>query len=165
VKIEIADRQPVKVAYLRYTGPFGEPVGKFWRATVSPWLADHGLIDCPRYGVALDNPMTTPPGKCRYDACVELPRGLTLPDADQTTVPGGLYAVTHFKGTGADIGAAWDAFVGAVCANPAHRLDSTRHAYEHYPRGAHFDLKTGMFGCELCLPLSGPGDAASTREQ
>jgi AraC family transcriptional regulator len=153
VKIEITERQPVRVAYLRYTGPFGEPLGRFWRNTVAPWLADHGLIDCPRYGVALDNPMHTPPEKCRYDACVELPRGVTLPDADETTIPGGRCAVTHFKGTGADIGPAWGAFVGAAMADAANRLDMQRHAYEYYPRGATFDPKTGVFACELCLPL------------
>jgi len=153
VKIEIAERQPVKVAYLRYTGPFGEPVGKFWRSTVSPWLADHGLLDCPRYGIALDNPMTTPPERCRYDCCVALPTGLDLPDADQNTIPGGRYAVTHFKGTGAGIGAAWNAFVTAARADAANVIDPQRLAFEHYPRGASFDTKTGTFACELCLPL------------
>ena len=29
---------------------------RFWRNTVAPWLADHGLVDCPRYGVTLDDP-------------------------------------------------------------------------------------------------------------
>ena len=105
MRIDITERPAVRVAYLRYTGPFGDPVGRFWRNTVSPWLADHGLVDCPRYGVALDNPMDTPPERCRYDACVELPPGLSLPDAPERNLAGGRYAVTHFKGTGADIGA------------------------------------------------------------
>jgi AraC family transcriptional regulator len=96
MEVEIVERQPVRVAYLRYTGPFGEPVGKFWRATVGPWLADHGLVDCPRYGVALDDSRKIPPAKCRYDACVELPPGLTLPDAESRTLAGGRYAVTTF---------------------------------------------------------------------
>jgi AraC family transcriptional regulator len=152
VKIQIAERQPVKVACLRYTGPFGEPVGRFWRATVAPWLADLGLLDCPRYGVSLDNPRTTPPDKCRYDACVELPRGLTLPDVAEATIAGGRYAITYFKGTNAEIGAAWGAFVAATLAEAASP-DAQRHPYEHYPRGASFDAKTGAFSCELCLPL------------
>jgi AraC family transcriptional regulator len=151
VNIETVERQPVKVAYLRYTGPFGEPLGKFWRNTVSPWLADHDLIDCPRYGVALDNPMSTAPDKCRYDACVELPHGLALPDAAETTIAGGRYAVTHFKGTSAEIGAAWGAFVGG-CAARGVPMDKTRPPFEHYPRGASFEPKTGVFTCELCLP-------------
>jgi AraC family transcriptional regulator len=154
VRIEITERQPVRVACLRYTGPFGEPISRFWRSTVTPWLAELGLLDCPRYGISVDNPMNTAPEKCRYDACVELPRDMTLPDAVEATISGGRYAVTHFKGTGADIGAAWGAFVSATLRNSTNRLDSSRSAFEHYPRGAHFDTKTGVFSCELCLPLS-----------
>lgn len=153
MRIQIVERQPVKVAYQRYVGPYGEPLSRFWRATVTPWLADHGLLDCPRYGVALDNPMTTQPANCRYHACVELPPGLDLPDSDQTTIPGGRYAVTHFRGTGAEIGAAWGAFIAAVAADPANRIGTQRQPFEHYPRGATYDTKTGGFSCELCLPL------------
>lgn len=152
MNIDVVERQPVRVAYLRYTGPFGEPVGKFWRNTVSPWLADHGLIDCPRYGVTIDNPMVTPPDKCRYDACVELPPGLKLPDAAQTSISGGRYAVTLFKGSGADIGRAWNAFA-AECTDLGLMWDTLRLPFEHYPRGAHFDHKTGNFACELCIPV------------
>jgi AraC family transcriptional regulator len=154
VKIEIAERTDVKVAFLRYTGPPGEPIGRFWRATVAPWLADNGLVDCPRYGVSLDDPATTPPEKCRYDACVELPKGLSLEDAEETTIPGGRYAITNFRGTGAEIGAAWCAFVGEALANPSNIFDHQRHPFEHYPRGALFDSRSGVFACELCLPLA-----------
>jgi AraC family transcriptional regulator len=154
VKITVIERQPVQVAYLRYTGPFGEPLTRFWRANVAPWLADNGLVDCPRYGVALDNPRETPPGKCRYDACVELPAGLTLPDAAQATIPGGKYAVTPFKGSGADIGKAWDEFMVALLEDPATAVDNTRYPLEHHPRGASYDTRTGVFACELCLPLT-----------
>jgi AraC family transcriptional regulator len=153
VKIEITERQPVKVACLRYTGPFGEPLGRFWRGTVTPWLADHGLVDCPRYGVTLDNPRDTPPEKCRYEACVELPRGLTLPDAAESIIPGGRYAVTRFRGTGAQIGAAWSEF-GHTLSGTGDRIDSQRHPFEHYPRGATYDVRSGVFSCELCLPLT-----------
>jgi AraC family transcriptional regulator len=152
MKIVIVDRRPVKVFFLRYTGPFGEPVWKFWRNSVSPWLADHGLLDCPRYGVAVDNPGDTPPENCRYDACVEVPYGLQLPDAEETTLPGGRYAVTHFKGVGAEIGAAWSAFA-AACFDQ-YPVDRQRLAFEHYPRGATLDPKTGVFACELCLPVT-----------
>ena len=144
----------MRVAYLRYTGPVGEPVGRFWRTTVSPWLAEHGMLDCPRYGVTVDNPMNTPPEKCRYDACVELPGGVALPNSGETTIPGGRYAVTRFKGTGVEIGAAWGAFVAVALGNAANVMDPTRSPFEHYPRGASYDPKTRIFSCELCLPLS-----------
>jgi len=140
---------------MRYTGPYGERLGRFWRNTVTPWLAEHGMLDCPRYGVPLDDSMNTPPERCRYDACVELPRDMTLPDAEETTIPGGRYAVTNFKGTGAEIGAAWGTFAGAVSGNSTNASDPSRCPFEHYPRGAFFDVKTGVFSCELCLPVLG----------
>ena len=143
----------MRVAYLRYTGAYGEPLARFWRVKVTPWLAEHGMLDCPRFGVPLDDSMKTPPEKCRYDACVELPRGMTLPDSGEATIAGGRYAVTHFKGTSAEIGAAWGAFVGAVLRNPANAMDSSRPPFESYPRGALVDSRTGVFSCELCLPL------------
>lgn len=153
MNIAIIDRQAIRVACLRYTGPLGEPVGKFWRATAGPWLADHGLIDCPRYGVTVDDPMNTPAERCRYDACVELPTGLTLPDAETRNIAGGRYAVTRFKGTSGEIGPAWGAFLRECQAGRGLRIDESRQPFEHYPRGAVFDAKYGVFACELCLPV------------
>ena len=150
--IDLVERHPVRVAYRRYTGPLGQPLNRFWRAQVAPWLAEMGLLDCPRYGVALDNPGTTAPEKCRYDCCVELPAGLSLADSPESTIAGGQFAVTRFKGTGAEIGAAWDEFVGACTARNLP-FDPSRPAFEFYPRGASFDAKTGVFSCELCYPV------------
>jgi AraC family transcriptional regulator len=153
VNIDIVERAPARVAYLRYVGPLGEPLGRFWRGTVSPWLANHDLTDCPRYGVSIDDPTRTPPEDCRYDACVELPPGLTLPGAAQSTVAGGRYAVTRFRGTSAQIGTGWTAFFSRVVAVGTRR-DPARPLFEHYPRGAPYDHRTGEFMCELCIPVS-----------
>jgi len=152
VNIDIVERAPARVAFLRYTGPFGDPLGRFWRTTVSPWLAELDLVDCPRYGVSVDDPTHTPPERCRYDACVELPPGLTLPDVAEATVAGGRYAVTTFQGTCAQVGAAWTAFfTGAVVRGLVR--DESRPLVEHYPRGATRDPRTGAFACELCMPV------------
>jgi AraC family transcriptional regulator len=151
-RITVTDRAPARVACQRYTGPLGEPLGRFWRVIVMPWLAEHGLLDCPRYGIMLDALRLVPSEPCRYDACIELPPGLSLPDAAEITIPGGRYAVSTFKGTSAQIGVAWSAFVSAVLAQG--RLDPRRHPFEHYPRGSTFDARTGLFSCELCLPLA-----------
>lgn len=154
MNIDFVDRAPARVAYLRYTGPYGEPLGRFWRTVVSPWLADHGLLDCPRYGVPLDDPMTMPPERTRYNCCVQLSSGLTIPDATESIISGGRYAISRFKGTPADIDAAWSALVRE--RNSRHlKGDAARLPFEHYPRGAFFDHRTGAFACELCLPVTG----------
>jgi AraC family transcriptional regulator len=152
VNIEIVERAPARVACLRYTGPVGDPLGRFWRATVSPWLAEQDLMDCPRYGVSIDDPTHTPPESCRYDACVELPPGLALPDARQSTIAGGRYAVTCFRGTAAQVGAGWTAFFTSAVVRGLAR-DAARPLLEHYPRGAPYDQRTGVFACQLCIPV------------
>jgi AraC family transcriptional regulator len=154
MKIDLIERQPVRVACQRYTGPFGAPLAVFWRSKVGPWLAENGLLDCPRYGVTLDDPSRTPPEKCRYDCCVELPPGLSLPESPEATLAGGRYAVTRFKGTAAEIGTAWGEFLRDFHAMPGQRIDYARAPLEHYPRGALRDARTGVFACELCLPVA-----------
>jgi AraC family transcriptional regulator len=163
VRIDIVERQPVRLLCWRYTGPYGEAVGRFWRNTVAPVLADYGLIDCPRYGVILDDPKHTAPEACRYDACVQLPAGLSLNDTPETTILGGHYAVTPFKGRGAEIAAAWEALPGVFGRDSAYCPDHMRPPFEHYPRGAFHDARTGVFACELCLPATrrrGPDNLA-----
>jgi AraC family transcriptional regulator len=152
VNIDIVERAPARVACLRYTGPVGEPLGRFWRGTVSPWLAERDLMDCPRYGVAIDDPVNTPPERCRYDACVELPAGLALDDVPESTIAGGRYAVTRFDGTAAQIGAVWTAFFTSAVVRGIER-DPARPLVEHYPRGAAYDHRTGAFACLLCIPV------------
>lgn len=157
MNIDIVERAPARIAYLRYTGPLGEPLVRFWRGTVAPWLADHDLIDCPRFGVCLDDPLTTSSAACRYDAGVELPPGVNLPDAEQTTIAGGAHAVARFKGTGAQIGGAWREFLAAAAARSL-APDTARAPFEYYPRGAGYDPRSGVFACELCLPLAARDD-------
>lgn len=154
MRIRIVEWQPAQVVCLRYTGPHGEPLLRFWRSTVTPWLADHGLVDCPRYGVVLDDPSTTPAASCRYDAGVELPEGLSLPGTATRSIAGGRYATASFKGTAADIASAWSGFYTGVLGDGSNQRDPHRLPLEHYPRGASFDARTREFSCNLCLPLA-----------
>src|SRR3569832_795014 len=124
MKIGFVERQPARVAYLRASG---EPPSRFWRGVVGPWLAEHGLLDCPRYGVIAGD---------QYGAGIELPRGMTLPDVAETMIAGGRYAITHFKGGGQEIAAAWSAFTAQLLAGAGNRVDRSRAALEHMPRGA-----------------------------
>src|SRR5262249_41872337 len=88
MKINVVDTAPTRVAYLRHLGAYGPDVGAFWNKTVMPWIGSLGLLDKPRYGIGLDNPSVTPPEKCRYDACIEVPADFTAkPPAATATLP------------------------------------------------------------------------------
>jgi len=154
MKVRIVEREPVHVAYLRYTGPVGPGIGKFWMETVAPWMGTNNLYGRARYGISLDDPSVTNPAKCRYDACVASPDGETLTGNPQRKViPGGRYAALPFKGTAAEIGAAWDALLRDWLPGSGMQLDA-RPFFEHYPPDGYFDPKTGAFSCEICVPVA-----------
>ena len=107
MELKTVDRQPVRVACLRYTGPFGPAIGEFWRDNVQPWLQANEL-NVSTYGLALDDAASTPAEKLRYDACAEVKPGFVGTGLYHLAIiPGGKYAVAAFKGTAAEIGAAW----------------------------------------------------------
>ena len=157
MRIDVVERPAVRVACMHYTGPPGEPLGRFWRGTVAPWLAEHGLVDCPRYGVSRDDPMSTPPEQCRYDAAVQIGVGLrTGPDVQVMDYEGGDYACMHFVGTGPEIAAAW-AQMGAPGQIPDGWEWEPRAALEIYDEDFAVDPATGRFPCWLCIPIKRAG--------
>jgi AraC family transcriptional regulator len=107
LQVAIKTRPPVRVAYLRYQGPFGAPLGKFWRREVYPWLAANNLLGAPKYGISHDDPQVTEKSKCRYDAGAEVGPDFVPPQNSQIeTLAGGLYACTKFEGTSEELPAA-----------------------------------------------------------
>jgi AraC family transcriptional regulator len=152
MEVRIIDRAPVKIAYMRYIGPYGPAVAEFWQQSFAPWMIAHGLMGAARYGIGHDDPAITAPEKCRYDACVEVPAGFTVSGALSTTLPAGKYACTRYYGNGADIGAVWQSLLRDWLPASGMQLDS-RPFLEYYPVGAPYDPQTGSFDCDLCVPL------------
>jgi AraC family transcriptional regulator len=152
--VTLVDRPPTTVAYLRHVGPYGKPISDFWQKTVYPWMVTNNLLGQPRYGISHDDPAITEPGKLRYDACVEVAEGFVGAGNHQmTTIPGGKYAVTHFKGTVESIGDAWASLLRDWLPASGMQLDS-RPFFEYYPRDSTYDPKTGEFTCDLCIPVA-----------
>lgn len=154
MKVTIIDRQPATIAYFRHLGPYGETVARFWQETYVPWAIMNKLgPDHARYGISHDDPGVTAPEQCRYDACAEVsPDFVATGGALKTTIPGGKYAVLRFKGTVAEIGEAWTGLLRDWLPASGYQMDS-RPCFEYYPRGATYDANTGVFSCEICVPV------------
>jgi AraC family transcriptional regulator len=153
MNVKIIERPPVHLAYLRYTGPYGPNIGRFWRDTVAAWIETNNLMGRDRYGISLDDPSVTDPAKCRYDACVESPEGEMLSGNPQRKVlAGGKYAAMAFEGTGAQIAGAWDLLLRDWLPQSGLQLDS-QPMFEHYPGDAKYDPQTGVFRCDICVPV------------
>jgi AraC family transcriptional regulator len=154
MKVKLIDREDVRVAYLRHTGPYGPDIGRFWMETVASWMETNDLMGRDRYGIGLDDPSVTDPAKCRYDACVPSPEGEVLSGSPHHKIlPGGRYAALAFEGTGEQIPAAWDALLRDWLPQSGLQLD-TRPFFEFYPGDGKYDPKTGIFACDICVPVA-----------
>lgn len=154
MQVKLIDRDPVSVAYLRHTGPYGQDISRFWMKKVAPWMEANNLFGRDRYGISLDDPIVTKPDQCRYDACVSSPAGEVIAgEAHHKVIPGGRYACLAYEGTGAEIGAAWDALLRDWLPKSGLQLDS-RPFFEHYPVDGRYDPKTGAFSCNICVPVA-----------
>jgi AraC family transcriptional regulator len=154
VNVRLIDCPPLRMGYLRYQGAYGPALGRFWAQTFTPWLATQNLGPVSRFGIGHDDPSLTPAEQCRYDAGVAVPDDW-VPNSGAlvTELPGGRYAVLDFEGTAADIGAAWAAMMGQWLPSSGLQLDA-RPCFEHYGPASTFDERTGVFNCELCIPVA-----------
>ncbi len=154
MKVQVIERKPVAIAYLRRVGPYGRPIGAFWQTQVYPWMVANGLIGQARYGISHDDPRVTAPEQCRYDAGCEIPANLLARgDAHRTTIPGGQYAALVFNGVVDEFEAAWDALLRDWLPGSGLQLDS-RPMFEYYPTDASYDPSTGALECQLCVPVT-----------
>ncbi|MRW92331.1 AraC family transcriptional regulator [Duganella sp. FT80W] len=151
MQYEIKELPEVRVAYLRYKGPFGAAIGDFWKEVFTPWQTAFRLNGKVTYGVAQDDPSTTPADQCRYDACVEVAADYAIqPPAKEAHLPAGRYAVYAFQGTADQVPAAWGAFFGQVHADG--KADEGA-CFERYPADYAMDPATGVFTADLCIPV------------
>jgi len=152
--LEIRHLPPMRLAYMRQTGPYGPALTALWER-FGQWCERHRLHD-PRpkyYGISLDNPATTAPENCRYDACVQVGVGLRPgTDAQIQDFAGGDYACSRFTGTGPEMGAAWARMMDARQVPAGWQL-AARPALEIYDEDFAVDPATGAFPCWLCLAV------------
>ena len=154
MKVTLIARDPVRVAYLRHFGPYGQPLSAFWQEVVFPWLVTNDLLGRPRYGISYDDPSITAADKCRYDACVELPANFVANGgAMVTTIPGGKYAASRFRGNAGEVGEAWSALLRDWLPASGLQLDA-RPCFEYYPTDADCDAASGAFSCDIVIPVA-----------
>lgn len=150
----VEQRPEVRIAYLRYQGPFGAALNTFWTEKVFPWLAASNLLAAPKYGISRDDPQVTAPSKCRYDAGAEVGKNFVPSSgARLDTIAGGLYARTRYKGMPKDMPAAWDRLLREWLPESGYQLDN-RPCFEYYGLDCAGDEATGECECDLCIPIT-----------
>ena len=153
MQVEIRILPARRLAYLRHTGPYGDPgIGRTWQR-FGQWCGQHGLAMGERIGISQDNPEITPADKLRYDCCVPVeadfkPEG----EIGVQDFAGGKYACAPFRGTGAEIHQAWMRTYGEWLPQSGWQADD-KPGVELYGEDFVMDPKTGAFNCHLCVPV------------
>ena len=154
MNVRVADMPALRVAFMRYVGPYGaRGIPALWNR-LRTWATAHDLGPGPhvKLGVAYDDPSITSPERCRYDACVVVPRDF-VPDrlVDVMDVAGGRHAIAEFVGTAHEIESAWDRVFAGWLPGSGYQPDD-RPCYELYRGDPSVDGR-GTFRCELHLPV------------
>ncbi|MDV2888408.1 GyrI-like domain-containing protein, partial [Alkalihalophilus pseudofirmus] len=70
-----------RIAYVRQVGPYG-PANRLAMEKVKKWAAEKKLTKSAIiFGIPQDNPETTNPENCRYDACVVIAKDYQIDDS------------------------------------------------------------------------------------
>lgn len=126
MKVKIEHREPVRLAFMRHVGPYGE-VGAAWDKFL-PVLGKDGRLDGDALivGICHDDPEVTPPDKIRYDACVTVDESFQPSgDIGVQFIPGGEYAVTTHFGPYEKLGETYTELLGQWLPRSGRELRST----------------------------------------
>jgi AraC family transcriptional regulator len=128
----VKELQPVKVLFLRHTGPYSQ-VGATWGRLMS-WAGMRGLLGphMRMLGIVYDDPDVTPADKVRYDAAIVLSRPVE-PEGEfgVIEIPGGAYAVFTHRGPYETLGQTHQRFFGAWLPSSGRELRDAE-AFEEY---------------------------------
>ena len=155
MSIQVRELPPYHVAYMRYVGPYGpHGIPELW-IKFQKWMEVRGLATdtAIKVGVGHDDPGITAAEKCRYDACVVVPRDFPSDKwVNVVDLPGGKAAVAEFRGSAHEIEGAWARVFSAWLPGSGYQPDD-RPCVEIYRGPAGVDGKPRAFRCELCLPV------------
>lgn len=139
-----------RIAYVRQTGPYG-PANTQAMEKLKQWAHEKKLLteSAVILGIPQDNPETTPPEQCRYDACIVISKDYLVDTHDSISegeLLGGKYAIFQINHTAEDVQKAW-AGIFSELQNKGYQMDN-RPVLERYS-GDMIDNHQ----CEICVPV------------
>lgn len=89
-----------RIAYMRRVGPYG-PANSEVMERLKKWAKEKGLFQSAAIlAISQDDPKTTKPVHCRFDACIVLPDNYQLDDSiDEGELSGGKYLIFEVEHT------------------------------------------------------------------
>ncbi|MEK4029649.1 MULTISPECIES: GyrI-like domain-containing protein [Bacillaceae] len=137
-----------RLAYVRQVGPYG-PANIQAMEKLKKWAKKKNLLvgSAIILGIPQDNPETTLPENCRYDACIVISKDYQLDDSIyEGELSGGQYVVFKVKHTTESVQKAWAEMFPAL-QNNGYQVDD-KPIFERYSG----DMINNDY-CEICVPV------------
>jgi len=138
-----------RIAYVRQVGPYG-PANAQAMNTLKQWADKNQLLNeaAILFGIPQDDPTTTPPEKCRYDACIVITESERLEDefVEIGELSGGDYLICKVRHTAEAIQQAWNVIIPHLQTS-GYRMDN-KPVIERY----RWELLNQHY-CEICVPV------------
>ena len=147
----IIEQMPLmNIAFNRNVGPYGK--GNYTTMErIKKFAKDNNLFneDTIILGISRDNPETTKPEKCRYDACIVVSENFKTEEHDiqKGIIEGGKYAVFIIEHTAEAVQKAWNEIFQDVLSR-GYKIDSSKCILERYRVKM---IKNNK--CEICVPI------------
>jgi len=147
MKFKIETLPNYRIAYMRRVGPYG-PTNIEVMEKLKKWAKKKDLLESAiLFAIPQDNPETTLPDHCRFDACIVIPHDYQVDDSVfEGEISGGKYLIYDVKHTAEDIQKAYSDIFSSL-QNNEYQLDN-RPMMEKYMG----DMVNNPY-CEICVPL------------
>ncbi|MGG0239187.1 AraC family transcriptional regulator [Bacillus rhizoplanae] len=147
MNIKVETLPKYRIAYVRQVGPYG-PANIQAMEKLKKWAEEKNLVKSAIIlGIPQDNPETTLPENCRYDACIVISKDYQIDDSIcESELSGGKYVICKVKHTAEDIQKAWAEIFPAL-QNSGYQIDN-KPILERYTS----DMINNDY-CEICVPV------------
>ncbi|MFD1775406.1 AraC family transcriptional regulator [Paenibacillus rhizophilus] len=148
MNIKVETLPTYRIAYVRQVGPYG-PANTQAMEKLKKWAEEKNLLteSAIILGIPQDNPETTLPENCKYDACIVISKDYSMDDSIcEGELSEGKYVVFKVKHTAEDIQKAWAEMFPAL-QNSGYQMDN-KPILERYTG----DMINNHF-CEICVPV------------
>ncbi len=144
-KVETFPNYPI--AFMRRVGQYGSANIEVMEK-LKKWAKEKNLLETAiLFAIPQDNPETTLPDNCRFDACIVIPNDYQVDDSVlEGGLSGGKYIIYEVKHTADDIQKAYSDIFQSL-QNNRYRMDN-KPIMEKYIG----DMVTNPF-CQICVPV------------
>lgn len=147
MKFKVETLPNYRIAYMRRVGPYG-PANIEVMEKLKKWAKEKNLLNSATLlAIPQDNPETTPPENCRFDACIVISDDYQMDDSmNERELFGGKYLIYEVKHTAEDIQKAYADIFPSLQDN-GYQIEN-KPIFEKYTG----DMINNPY-CEICVPV------------